>query len=112
MANGDAYEGWAILELMGHRRLGGYIKQVEQYGTAMVRIDVPGTDGQDPATQFYSGSSLYCVTPTTEEVARGLAERIRPAPVNIWDLPERKSLPEPPICEECGALVEDCGCFE
>lgn len=37
----EAYEGWAIVELMGHRRLGGYIRQAEQFGVAMLRLDVP-----------------------------------------------------------------------
>lgn len=37
----DAYEGWAIVELMGHRRLGGYVRQAEQFGVAMLRLDVP-----------------------------------------------------------------------
>jgi hypothetical protein len=39
------------------------------------------------ATQFYGGSSIYCLTPTTEEVARGVATRARPTPVHAWELP-------------------------
>jgi hypothetical protein len=82
-----AYEGWAILELMGHRRLGGYVRQVEMFGAAMCRIDIPGADDQSEATQFYSGASIYCLTPTTEEVARAVAATNRPAPVQRWELP-------------------------
>lgn len=43
----ESYEGWAILELMGHRRLGGRVSQVEQYGVPMLRIDVPGAKPGD-----------------------------------------------------------------
>jgi hypothetical protein len=81
------YEGWAIVELMGHRRLAGIVSQAEQYGVAMLRLDVPEVDGGQAATQFYGGSSIYCVTPTTEEAARLVARRNVPAPVQTWELP-------------------------
>ncbi len=84
----EAYEGWAIVELMGHRRLGGRICQVEQYGIPMLRIDVPAADGREKySTQFYSGPAIYCMTPTSEEVARRLAVVVQPTPINQWELP-------------------------
>jgi hypothetical protein len=82
----DAYEGWAIVELMGHRRLAGKVGQAEQYGTAMLRLDVY-VDGDDPtATQFYGAPAIYCVTPTTEQIARAVARRDAPRPVSPWEL--------------------------
>jgi hypothetical protein len=89
----DKFEGWAILELMGHRRLAGYVREQEIAGAGMLRIDVPGEvgDGIGPlstiATQFYSPAALYCLTPTTEEVARAVAKRSQPEPVHRWELP-------------------------
>lgn len=55
----EAYEGWAILELMGHRRLGGQVSEVTQYGAAMLRLDVHGLDATKPAiaTQYYKRES-------------------------------------------------------
>ena len=88
----QTFEGWAILELMGHRRLGGYVRQVELFGSAMCRLDVPEGDGQAGATQFYSGGAIYCVTPTTEATARRVAAGFRPEPVSEWQLPK---LPAP-----------------
>ena len=85
--NTDKYEGWSIMELMGHRRLAGYVTEQEIAGARMLRIDVPGEGDEVHATQFYSPSSLYCLTPVTEEVARGLARRTKPAPVQRWELP-------------------------
>lgn len=81
----EAFEGWCILELMGHRRLGGYVRQQEIAGAAMLRIDVP--DGDKSATQFYAAGALYCLTPTTEAIARAVAAANRPAPVQRWELP-------------------------
>ena len=83
----DKYEGWSITELMGHRRLAGYVTQQEIAGVGMLRIDVPGEGEEVHATQLYSPSSLYCLTPVTEEVARGLVRRTKSAPVQRWELP-------------------------
>lgn len=79
----DTFEGWAVVELMGHRRLAGKVSEQEIAGAAFLRLDVPA---EQPVTQFYSASAVYCITPTTEEIARGLAARIRPAPVHRYEL--------------------------
>jgi hypothetical protein len=81
------FEGWAVLELMGHRRLAGYVTEVELAGKGMLRIDVPAPEGTGPATQFYSPTALYCLTPTTEDIARAFAEHTQPEPVHRWELP-------------------------
>lgn len=90
---GEAYTGWAVVELMGHRRIAGHVSEAAQYGTAMIRIDVPGPD-DTTITQFYGGNSIYCLSPVTEDVARAVARRNQPAPVSPYEiLPPR--LPEP-----------------
>jgi hypothetical protein len=90
-----AFEGWAIMELMGHRKLAGYVREQEVAGSGFLRIDVPGgTAGQpedDVATQFYAPGALYCLTPTTEDVARRFAAGCQPEPVTRWELPPAKS---------------------
>ncbi len=37
----QTFEGWCILELMGHRKLAGLVAQQEIAGAAFLRIDVP-----------------------------------------------------------------------
>lgn len=86
------FEGWAILELMGHRRLAGYLSEQQVGGTSFLRIDVPGDDG-NVATQLYSGGSVYCITPTTEAIARKVAKSSEPAPVTRWELRDGRALP-------------------
>jgi hypothetical protein len=85
--------GWAVLELMGHRKLGGWVTEEVVAGQAFVRIDVPGPETPDDpagekavATQFYSPAAVYCITPSTEDLARGLAASHRPAPVARYEL--------------------------
>lgn len=89
----DDFAGWAILELMGHKRLAGYVSEVEFAGAAMVRIDVPGDEDDATATQLYSASALYCLTPTDEATARRVAKLATLAPVTRWELgaPDRRA---------------------
>lgn len=87
------FEGWAILELMGHRRLAGYLSEETVAGGAFVRIDVPGPSAEEAdsvlgwfATQFYAPAAVYCITPTSEETARLIAARNKPTPAYRWEL--------------------------
>ena len=95
------FDEWAILELMGHRRLAGKVTDAVIGGGAFLRIDVPGDDGKF-STQYYSPGSVYCITPTSEEVARAVAKQSQPAPVQRWELPPVK--PDSCACGECGVL--------
>lgn len=105
----EVFESWAILELMGRRRLAGFVREQTVGGAAFVRIDVPG-DGIEPngspawaATQLYSPSAIYCITPCTEELARQVAERNRPEPVHVWELPR----PSAPKVDELNDLDDE-----
>ena len=83
-----AFEGWAILELMGHRRLAGYVREVIVAGAGVLRLDVPAdAPGEFAATQYYSPQALYCLTPSSEATCRQLAPSFRPEPVSRWELP-------------------------
>lgn len=81
------FEGWCLLELMGHRKLAGYVREQQVAGAGFVRIDVPGETG-DVATQLYAPGAIYAITPITEELARRVAAGMRPQPVTRWELPE------------------------
>lgn len=84
METTEKFECFAILELMGHRRLAGKVSEAEIGGGAFLRIDMPMKDGSN-STQFYSPGSIYCITPTTEEIAREVALASQPEPVNKWE---------------------------
>jgi len=92
----EPFAQWVILELMGHRRLAGYVREVEIAGQGMLRIDIPS---EPPATQFYNVSSVYCMTPTTESIVRAVAQQNRPQPVQQWELPGPEAQD---YCEGCG----------
>jgi hypothetical protein len=81
-----AYEGHAILELMGHRRLGGHISEVTMYGGVFCRIDIPGPDGKTISTQFYGDKAIYCVSPCGEKEAMAVALANQPTPVTRYEV--------------------------
>jgi len=96
-------KGWAILELMGHVKLGGFVQQEELFGVAMVRIDIPaipaGEYGEEPIpeqTRHYGASALYGISWVSEEVARVVAWQKRDRPVSRWQMESaQKALPGP-----------------
>jgi len=102
------FASWAILELMGHRRLAGYVTEQEIAGHGFLRLDVPkGPEGGLKATQFYAPAAVYAITPCLQATAVRMAALADPAPVHEWELPEPKRIEETPgtgstlLCEEC-----------
>ncbi len=111
--NEKTFEEWSILELMGHRRLAGLIKEQTIGSASFIRIDVPDGKGGFSATQFYNPAAVYCMTPTSKEVAEQVAARDRPEPVSRWELqapdPEEKVLEQKDyhyLCIECGEEIK------
>lgn len=99
--DGVIYPMWAIVELMGHRKLAGELREVTIAGGAFLRLDVPS---QPPVTQFYGSSAIYCITPTTEDLARKVAEAARPTPVSRYELPEPRQAARGVQDEDLGDL--------
>lgn len=101
------FEGWAILELMGHRRLAGIVAEATIAGGAFIRVDVPNANGSTLMTQFYAPGAVYCITPTTEETARAVARESVVEPLTRWDArrllvsgdppPEARDADQPPF---------------
>ncbi len=64
----EAFE-WAIVEIFGHRRHAGRIREEERFGAKMLRIDVPlkgdaETHGWE--SHYYGGASIFSMTPSDE----------------------------------------------
>jgi len=83
---------WAILELMGHVKTGALISKDTQFGTAMLRADVPQSDGSF-ITQLVNPSSIYRLTFCAEPIARACAKECAVKPMEAWEL--RHLLPAP-----------------
>jgi hypothetical protein len=83
---------WACVEIFGHRKHYGKVREIERFGTKMLRIDVPTATGapllgeaEKFETFLYGGAAIFSFTPMTEEAARQWAERERPRPYKPLD---------------------------
>jgi hypothetical protein len=85
---------WMMVEIFGHRSHWGKGKEVERFGSKMLRIDVPQVEWSEPTgdkpapeaivvgwvTHFYGGASIFSNTLTDEVTAiRRNAPYSRPA---------------------------------
>lgn len=90
--DGQKFEQWAIVELMGHQRIAGRVSEQVIGGCSLVRVDVPACEeaGSHPATQpftkLFGAAAIYAVTFTDEAAARMVARQIRVQPIDTWSL--------------------------
>lgn len=90
---------WAIIELMGHNVIAGYVTEESGFGTALMRVDVPATSICGAYTKLLGTGSIYAVTFVSEEVARTVAESRKQNPVRVY-------APELVSVQEHNAIVE------
>ena len=93
----EPFATWAILELMGHRRLAGFLTEQTIAGAGLLRLDIPAAGDASAVTQFYSPQAVYCITPCDEAIAREMAKQCAYEPVNRWEL--KALLPPKPAYE-------------
>lgn len=81
----EELKAWALVELFGHQRIVGYLTQ-QTFGTGVLfRVDVPDLkkDGKvirQGFTRYFGLSSIYSITPITEEAVRELLPQIDGTP--------------------------------
>lgn len=87
MSQAEKFEGWGVVEMLGHRRLVGHVGEQMIAGSSLIRVDVPETPGKPGYTKLIGLASIYCITPTSEEVARLAAAELErwndPLPVEL-----------------------------
>lgn len=76
-------EGWALVEIMGHKRYAGRVSEENVIGVPMLRIDVPAIRELPPFTKYFAAGAIYGITPCSETeatmLAEGIGERAVPA---------------------------------
>lgn len=112
------FDGWAIVDVLGHQRYVGYVT-TEAYGQAVLfRIDVPALDERERVTKqpgYHGGQylpagttvkegpvdgyskligagSIYAITPCTKEAALKAVEQTQPRPLMSVQLPPERAL--------------------
>lgn len=88
----EAFDSWGVVEVMGHQTYAGRVTEQTVGGQAFVRVDVPAV-GETPAfTKLFGSGSIYCITPTSEDVARRMAAQVIKTPVYLYDVPSTRRL--------------------
>jgi hypothetical protein len=96
----EAWTQWVILELMGHRKVAGRVTECTIAGHGLLCLDIPSDEpGGIFATQFYSPTAVYCITPVSEATARAFARHSRPVPVTLYELEPRPPF-EPRVADD------------
>jgi hypothetical protein len=84
----ERFEAWAVVELLGHRRLAGRVTEQTIAGSGFLRIDIPGEGDVFQQTHLVNPSSIYAITRVSEETARVAALASVPEPISVWQLPQ------------------------
>lgn len=77
---------WCILEQQGYKKLAGFVHEVTVAGCGFLQIDVPGEGANVKLSQLVHPSTIYCLTPVSEEIARKIAAQSDPRPMAILSL--------------------------
>lgn len=103
MAEETPFAAWAVVELMGHRKIIGYASDVAVAGGKLLRVDVPAKGDQPAYSQYYGAGAIYCLSPVSEDIARAMIEGAGSTrPWYAYALPA--ALPKPADdCPGCGA---------
>ena len=80
------FDEWALVEIMGHQRIVGRVTEQVVAGAAFLRVDVPESEGKQGFTRFYSPGAVYCISPISEQTARGMVASMDAEPVKRFDI--------------------------
>ena len=103
----DADDGWEwmVVEVMGHRRHAGRVREVERFGAKLMRVDVPNKGDPDVhgwTSHFYPPASLFGFMPAERETVLAANKPYeRPAPLRL-QYEDVRDRPEPEVVDENG----------
>jgi hypothetical protein len=76
---------WAVVEIMGHKVLAGWVTEEDLAGVKFLAVEVPFLPGQPevreprPAfRQLFGAAAIFSVSPCEEQHAREIAARLFP----------------------------------
>jgi hypothetical protein len=134
------FDGWAIVDVLGHQRYVGYVTTEAYGGAVLFRIDVPelaerervsksgeyaggrwvpaGTTVKEGAVQGYTkligAGSIYAITPCSQEAALKAVENTQQRPLMSVALPPERALASSDVmsveCPVCHSTASPCEC--
>ena len=114
------FKGWAVVEIMGHNKEIGFVTTEYFGGPALFRVDQPPLpereivldrpqwigetycpvgstikrEAMEGKTSFVGPSSIFRMTPCSEETAKAAIERMLPAQIKVVHLAEKTAIAE------------------
>jgi hypothetical protein len=104
----EKFDEWAIVEVMGRQSYAGRVTEQAFGGASLIRVDVPSVDGSPAFTKLVGLSSIYAITPTTEEVVKRYIKYHRPVPMTVYIPPAMQLNPSSPTGEPCKHNLYNC----
>lgn len=80
------FECYAIVELMGHQQMAGFVTEQSFGPASFFRVTVPETTEGPSFDRILNPAAIYAINPVSEEVARARAEQIKFKPLTGWDI--------------------------
>lgn len=101
-------ELWAVVEVMGHSRYAGKVSEYSELGVPLVRVEIPETPHSPACEKLLGASSIFRITPCTEEAARAAAGQFRVEPLSLVGLPSAQPalLPDDDTDEDIDAGLD------
>lgn len=81
----STFNHWALIEVFGHEQYAGHVS-IEKVGEgAMLRLEVPEANGLPGFVKFLNQSSVFSITPVSEEYALEMAASLNKQPVKGYN---------------------------
>ena len=91
------FDSWAIVDIFGHQKFAGRVTEQSIGGASFVRIDIPQVEDHPAYTKLFGAAAIYCITPTTEELARKAVDYCHSEPISIYIPPAPPQLTGKPL---------------
>lgn len=87
MTNTEPTELWAIVEVMGHAHYAGRVSEYSDLGVPLIRVEVPGVNGEPAFEKLLGASSIFRITPCEKAAALEAARQFAVRPLSLVRLP-------------------------
>lgn len=76
------WEGWAVVEQMGHIRVIGYVTDADYFGVRFAHVETPAVGDQSARTRNVAGTTIFAFSPTDKaeilaELERDWQQRVQ-----------------------------------
>lgn len=95
-ASAEAFDTWAVVDVMGHQRYAGRLREITVAGAGFLRLDIPPTQAHAaPWSLILAPGSIHSIRPTTEDVARRVADVAHQVPLHPFEVDRPRAIEGP-----------------